>query len=34
LVAGEAADRRLPGAVDDADRAYGLLRGGLGALYG
>jgi AcrR family transcriptional regulator len=34
LVAGESADRRLPGAVADADRAYGLLRGGLGALYG
>jgi AcrR family transcriptional regulator len=34
LVAGESADRRLPGAVADADRAYGLLRSGLGALYG
>ena len=34
LVAGESADLRLPGAVADADRAYGLLRGGLGALYG
>ena len=34
LVAGESADGRLPGAIADADRAYGLLRGGLGALYG
>ena len=34
LVAGESADARLPGAIADADRAYGLLRGGLGALYG
>ena len=34
LVAGESADRRLPGAVADADRAFRLLRGGLGALYG
>jgi hypothetical protein len=34
LVAGESADARLPGAIADADRAYGLLRGGLGAVYG